>query len=45
MEIKKFGTQNEPKKLNQEVLANGNPVKSNQLQSEIIEMITERLLL
>lgn len=43
MEIKKFGIQNEPKKLNQDVLPNGNPIKPNQLQSEIIQMINERL--
>ena len=43
MEIKKFGSQPEMKKLNQEVTENGNPVKPNQLQSEIIQMITERL--
>ena len=43
MEIKKFGSQPEMKKLNQEVTENGNPIKPNQLQSEIIEMITERL--
>lgn len=42
MEIKKFGSQVVNNKLNQEVNSN-NPVKPNELQSEIIEMITERL--